>query len=439
MAVVCPYLGPVDAAVGVGAHLGVQILHQVCGVLGTAPGQTVHIDDLRVHLVGKVGNFSDAEIGGNAPLPGVVVVPVDLVLALCHGAQGGLPVEQVGDGAAGIADGAEASLLVELHKLLIHLHGLGVKGAVAIEAIPVVDAEDGVGVHGDVHLIQIHRQRKGKGGAVVVHGPLQGGVGRLQLGQGLGFLGRLNGLGQGHGVLMGLLQLLAVVQGLGLLDESLNLRLIEIAGLVLVDGLGLVVGEGLVVHIELVHITTHGVGVGGVGGFVGAQTEGEHLVDGGAAQVLLAVQLTVDVVFHLFGVLVEGDGDVLPATFGYAAGGGDILSIDVGVVFAVRLQGEQRAAAALMLQKYGRSGGHITGDGSVVAIPHGEGGGAAAGVDVVFQTHIVVCTFPKPQYFAEDRVAAVHHADVFALKGGGCTILNGADQRGVPFKGPVIL
>ena len=374
VAVGCTHGGPVNAAIGVGTHLSIEVLHQIGGVLGIAPAQAVYIHDLGVHLVGKVCDLTNAEVGSNTALVGVVVETVDLILAIFHRAQGRLPVEQVGDGTAGVTDGAKACLLVQLDELLLHLHGLRVKGAIAVEGVAVVDTEDGVGVNDLIHLTQIYVQMQGNDRVVVGDGLLQGGVCLLHLSQRLGFFSCINGLGQLHSVLVSIFQLMAVIQSFGLLNESIQINLVQGSGLILVDGLGFRIGEYLVVDVEFIHIATHGVGVILTRCLMGSQAQVQKLINGTVAQGLLAVQLTVDVEFHLLGVLVKGDSDVLPATLRHAARGDDIGAVDVGVIRSIGAQGEDRTTGSFVLQQHGGGSGYVTGDGGVVAVPHREGG-----------------------------------------------------------------
>ena len=344
-----------------------------------------------------------------------VIQAMNLIFPALLVSQGGSPVEQVGDGAAGVADGAEARLLIQRSELLVHLHGLGIKGTVTIVGVTVVDAEDAVGINLPLDVVQIHRQLQGHGGPIVGNGLLQGGTGRLHLGQVCGEVRPVQRLFQGHRHGIILVQAAAVIQGLTLGHQLLELLTAQLGPLVGVHRPGLLIGEYPVVDVELVHIPPHGVGILVPRRLVGTQTQGQHLINGVVRQGLLAVQLPVDVELYLAAVLVNGNGNVLPAPLDHGALGDHIGAVDVGMVLAIPPQRQHRPPAPLMLEHHRGGGAVVPGDGGVIAVPHGEGGGSRSRIDVVLQLHKVVHPCAEPQHLPKYRVAAVRQLDAVPL------------------------
>ena len=158
VSVIRTHLSPINASVGIGAYFCIQVLHQVGCILRIAAAQAVHIDNLRVHLVGKVCNFCNAEVGLNTSLPRIIIEAVDLVLAVFFRSQGGFPVEQIGNGSTGITDGAKTRIHVQLGKLLFHLHRLRIKGTITVKRIAVINTKNGICINDPVHLVQVDRQ-----------------------------------------------------------------------------------------------------------------------------------------------------------------------------------------------------------------------------------------------------------------------------------------
>ena len=415
MPVGSPHIRPGNAAVGVGAHLSIHILHQVSGVLSAATAQAVDINQLRAHFIGKICGLAQAKIGGDSGLTAAVIQAMNLIFPALLVPQGSSPIEQVGDGAAGVADGTEPRLPIQRSEVLVHLHGLRIKGTITIVGVAVIDAKDAVSINVPLDVVQVHRQFQRHGSPIVGNGLLQGGTGSLHLGQVSGQIRPIQRLFQGHGHGIVLAQAAAVIQRLSLRHQLLDLLTAQLGPLVGIYRPGLLIGKHPVVDIELVHIAPHGVGILVPRRLVGTQTQGQHLINGVVRQGLLAVQLPVDVELYLAAVLVNGNGNVLPAPLDHGALGDHIGAVDVGMVLAIPPQRQHRPPIPLMLEHHRGCGAVVPGNGGVIAVPHGEGGGSRSRIDVVLQLHEVVHPCAEPQHLPKYRVAAVRQLDAVPL------------------------
>ena len=318
MAVLCTDGRPIDTAVWIGSDLSVQIFDQIGGILRISTRQAVHINDLGTDLIGKRSDLSDTEVRFDAALSRIVVEPMDLFFALFLRSQRRLPVEQVGDRTARIADRTKADLLIQLLEVFLYLHRLRVKAAIAIEGVAVIDAEDRIAVDRTLDIAHVDREHDRCGRLIERDCLAQLCLRRQDRIQGWCILFQQCLCLQDHLVQFRCLrcahiQLPAVVELPCFLQSLCQIRFFDVATLFRIDRPCLCVGQHLFINAQFIDIAPHRVRIAIVCVFVPADQQRGRRVHDIVIQRFFAVQHTVDVKLHLVVCLIKGDRDVLPA------------------------------------------------------------------------------------------------------------------------------